>query len=175
MAAENDLPDRPQRIDGLGQVAVDRGVRHPFDVQSERGDLEVAAAVVVGGHATAVPRQVVDLDIEAVLGEPEIGVDDRAVGELDATLPLQRRKPTPTHGALEPELVVRIDRLAPHLTPGEHLAEAGAPGPAVLAQTLGNRPHRRDREHLALDALLDQRLEVVAADVPRCVEGGARW
>jgi hypothetical protein len=95
-------------------MEVEVGVRHAFDLKAAPSHLAVAAVIVGRDVPAPVPREVVDLDVKAIVGQTEVRMDDRARLDLERVLTGERGEATFAERPFKSEFVVRVDRLEPH-------------------------------------------------------------
>jgi hypothetical protein len=125
--------------------------------------------------AAAMPAEVIDLDVEARLGDTEVGMDDFAAGELEPTLPLERWESMTSKRPFETQLVVGLHRTSPRRATRDDLGDPPAPRPAALGDAASEAPQGRDHEVSALEALFDERFEVVVSKHRSGIEGRSWW
>ncbi len=88
------LPQLPQVVDSVGEMVVEVGVRHAFDLKAAPSHLAVAPVIVGRDVPASVPGEVVDLDVKAVVGQTEVRTDDRSRLDLERVLSGERGKAT---------------------------------------------------------------------------------
>ena len=83
-----------QVADERGQGVLDLRCRHSLHLAAGQANLPVSPFVVLGALCLCMPGVVVDLDEEADLRHPHVGVHHRAVAQLNWRMPHEVAQPS---------------------------------------------------------------------------------